>query len=505
MMVVGSLFVLSLRAENITLKDGRVFKDAEVFSQSPLSVMIKHRGGISSVQKKFLPDNLLAQYPLDEKALSESKALDEKTGLEAQAKERAIKSTREAAENGDAGAQFAEGNKYFSGEGIARDFGEAAKWYRQAAEQGEKHAEYALGRMYDRGEGVAKDFHEAAKWYRKAAEQGISDAQASLGILYQNGFGVRRDNGEAARWFRKAAEQGNVSCEKMMVIFYLVGDGVPRDRIEALAWLNIVAASGDIEAQQLRNRVEQEAGFINWDAIRMAQQRSTQIFQIIAANKGQSPIPAQKSKIAPAEAASARGNGSGVIVSTSGYVLTAAHVVAHSTKVTVITTVGSRSAKVVRVDEANDVAILKLENGSYPALPVISSKQIRLGQAVATIGFPFVNVQGFSPKVTRGEISSMNGAADDPRKWQISVPIQPGNSGGPLLDENGNVIGIVVSRLMGETVQNVNYATKGVYALGLLEPYLGDTAPAPNSVTPPPRFEDMIAKATQSAVLILVY
>jgi len=148
-----------------------------------------------------------------------------------------------------------------------------------------------------------------------------------------------------------------------------------------------------------------------------------------------------KSKLAPREASSSRGNGSGVIVSKSGYVLTAAHVVANSTKLTVITAQGSRSAKVIQVDEANDVAILKLEEGTYPALPVVSSRQVRLGQTVATIGFPIVNIQGFSPKVTRGEINSLNGAGDDPRKWQISAPVQPGNSGGPLLDENGNVIG----------------------------------------------------------------
>jgi S1-C subfamily serine protease len=235
------------------------------------------------------------------------------------------------------------------------------------------------------------------------------------------------------------------------------------------------------------------------------QQRTSELFRTIALNKSQKTNLVQKSAIAPPEAASAKGNGSGVIVSTSGYVLTAAHVVAGSAKVTVITAQGARSAKVVQIDQANDVAILKLETGTYRALPVIPSQRIRLGQMVATIGFPIVNVQGFSPKVTRGEISSMNGAGDDPRKWQISAPVQPGNSGGPLLDEQGNVIGVVVSKLLGETVQNVNYAVKSTYALGLLAPYLGDDAPKPILATPPPSFEDMVAKAEQSVVLVLIY
>jgi S1-C subfamily serine protease len=145
-------------------------------------------------------------------------------------------------------------------------------------------------------------------------------------------------------------------------------------------------------------------------------------------------------------------------------------------------------------------------------LPIAPSRQVRLGQTVATIGFPNIGFQGFSPKVTRGEISSVNGYADDPRNWQISVPVQPGNSGGPLLDESGNLIGVVITKLglkavkaTGDIPQNVNYAVKSAYALALLEPYLGDNAPEPNQPSRKPGFEDMVSKAQQSVVLILCY
>ena len=160
----------------------------------------------------------------------------------------------------------------------------------------------------------------------------------------------------------------------------------------------------------------------------------------------------------------------------------------------------------------NDLAVLKLVGGTYPALTVVPSRRIRLGQSVATIRFPNVEIQGFSPKVTRGEISSLNGIGDDPRAWQISVPVQPGNSGGALLDESGNVIGVVVSKLgfkaikaTGDIPQNVNYAVKSTYALALLEPYLDGSPPEPNQFAAKPRFEHMIAKTQQSVVLILVY
>ena len=178
----------------------------------------------------------------------------------------------------------------------------------------------------------------------------------------------------------------------------------------------------------------------------------------------------------------------------------------------VYTAHGLQSAKVLRIDEANDIAVLQLDAGTYAALPVAASQRVRLGQTVATIGFPNIEIQGFSPKVTRGEISSLNGVGDDPRSWQISVPVQPGNSGGPLTDEGGNLVGIVESKLSIEAAkatndipQNVSYAVKSTYALALLEPYFGDSAPQPGLSPNPPRFEDMVAKAQQSVVLILVY
>jgi S1-C subfamily serine protease len=207
-----------------------------------------------------------------------------------------------------------------------------------------------------------------------------------------------------------------------------------------------------------------------------------------------------------------KSSGSGAIVSTEGYVLTAAHVVTDANLIKVVTLLGTVSATVLSVDEANDLAVLKITGGPYVPLMVKTSRKIRLGQMVATIGFPNPEIQGFSPKVTRGEISSINGFTDDPREWQISVPVQPGNSGGPLLDENGNLIGVVESKLglkaaevTSDLPQNVGYAVKSAYALALLDPYLDNGAPGAN---PPPQkesFEDMVAKAQQSVVLILVY
>ncbi len=81
------------------------------------------------------------------------------------------------------------------------------------------------------------------------------------------------------------------------------------------------------------------------------------------------------------------------------------------------------------------------------ALQVVPIRAVHTGSTVATLGFPNIGLQGFSPKQSKGEIAGMSGIQDDARHFQISTPIQPGNSGGALLDERGNVVGVVVAKL----------------------------------------------------------
>jgi S1-C subfamily serine protease len=381
----------------------------------------------------------------------------------------------------------------------------------ERAQNGDATAQFNLGSMYANGIGVPKDSAEAEKWYRKAAEQGHAAAQLNLGRLYLPVDGSPRDAVSAVKWFRKAAEQGYAPAQLWLAGMYEVGVGVPKDSIECLAWSNIAAASGGKDEIAYRDMIERRLGPA---ATLAAQRRSKEIMNEVEAVNRRRASSVPNSSAAPNSSSDEipSASGTGAIVSATGYVLTAAHVVTESKNLKIITAQGVKTASVVRVDEANDIAVLKLEAGIYPALPVASSRKVRLGQTVATIGFPNIEIQGFSQKVTRGEISSLNGIGDDPRAWQISVPVQPGNSGGPLLDENGNVIGVVVSKLglkaaqaTGDIPQNVNYAVKSTYALALLEPYLESGTSAPNQSESKLQFEDMVARAQQSIVLILVY
>jgi len=167
-------------------------------------------------------------------------------------------------------------------------------------------------------------------------------------------------------------------------------------------------------------------------------------------------------------------------------------------------------AKVVKVDAANDLALLKVE-GRFSAIPVASSRGIGLGASVFIVGFPNVMLQGFAPKFGRGEIASLSGIQDDPKCFQISVPVQPGNSGGALIDQRGNAVGIIKAKLSflatiadsGAIPENVNYAVKSSFLLSFLEalPEVATRLKQPN--TKDQKLEDAVQEAELAAVLVL--
>jgi serine protease Do len=194
------------------------------------------------------------------------------------------------------------------------------------------------------------------------------------------------------------------------------------------------------------------------------------------------------------------------------YLISNYHVVKDATKVRLLTGAGLIDAKVVQVDAANDLALLKAD-GRFAPLPIAAIRTVNLGGTVATVGFPDIGLQGFATKLAKGEIASLSGAGDDPRYFQISVPVQPGNSGGALVDERGNVIGIVSAKLdasvalaaSGALPENVNYAVKSSLLLSFLEsvPTVSAKLKAPN--TAGEKFSDVVKSAQDAAVLVLVY
>lgn len=225
----------------------------------------------------------------------------------------------------------------------------------------------------------------------------------------------------------------------------------------------------------------------------------------------------QDQEIAAAEAdVLARGGwvGTGFFITDNGYLLTCFHVVNHpSRSIQVGTKQGLFDAELVQSDPDNDVALLKVA-GTFSSLPLVSSNSVNFGEAVFTIGFPHPDRQGWQSKLTRGEISSLSGFQDDTNRYQISVPTQPGNSGGALIDEHGNVVGMVAASLTttyadlraGSVPQNVNYAIKSSGVKTFL-----DSVPSgwplklkPEYPAADRKFGDVVQSSQDAVVLVLV-
>jgi len=164
--------------------------------------------------------------------------------------------------------------------------------------------------------------------------------------------------------------------------------------------------------------------------------------------------------------------GTGFFVTSNGYMVTNYHVIEDATSVTVVSPAEKKEfpAAIVEMDPANDIAILKID-ARTSAIPIASNFTGAKGDEVLTLGFPLVTLQGQEQKATFGRINALSGIQSDIRFVQVDVPIQPGNSGGPLLNTRGEVIGIVTATLnqivtlkaSGTLPQNVNYAVKVDY------------------------------------------
>jgi TPR repeat protein len=386
---------------------------------------------------------------------------------------------------------------------VAKDYAEALRWYRKAAEQNFAEPENNLGVCYHNGEGVAKDYAEAVKWYRKAAEQNSTSAQFNLGNCYRRGEGVAKDYAEAVKWYRKAAEQNDTSAQFNLGFCYAEGQGVSKDYVEAYKWLLLAAAQGDENAGTNATTL----------AARMTREQIAE-GQALARNFKPREVPVSGGDSSAASIAQTRPefSGTGFFITEDGYLITNQHVAGNGAQVRLVTEAGLISARVVKVDAANDLALLKAEGKSAP-LPVVSSRAVRMGSTVATVGFPNIGLQGFAPKLAKGEIAALSGAQDDPRYFQISVPVQPGNSGGALVDERGNVVGVVAAKLnaasavetSGALPENVNYAVKSSLLLSFLESVPEAAAKLKEPSTKDRRFEDVVKSAEKAAVLVLVY
>ena len=387
----------------------------------------------------------------------------------------------------------------------------AMEYLHRAADLGSAKAAFRVAQMYHEH---ADDSH----WFEfmlRSAELGGEVAMREVAVAFKGGRGTLKNIGKSTHWLLRSAEAGNAESMTQVALAYIEGFGLAENPMEGLAWLYVAEFKQNDTAAGLIKNAESK---LNNALILMAQDRAKVVIDLIkegcrtsdSSISGSSPMPSP-GQVAPSKPKhESKGSGSGAIVSSSGHIVTAAHVIKGCTYLEVVTPTGTHPATILSVDDANDVALLKVEQAFEAYIQVGRSSEVRLGQTVSTIGFPNIGIQGHSPKVTQGMISGENGIQNDIRMWQISVPIQPGNSGGPLLDEEGRLVGVVVASLSlraiqitGSVPQNVNYAIKGAY----LEPLLNfhKISVAAKTTTALASFQDMIAGAQKASVLILVY
>jgi S1-C subfamily serine protease len=278
-------------------------------------------------------------------------------------------------------------------------------------------------------------------------------------------------------------------------------------RIEAYKWFNLASSQGFEEAKRNRDML---ARSMTSEQIAEGQRLATKFMPRKTGESNDKKNSSDQNDNSDLDDPIA--SGTGFFITDDGYLISNYHVVKDATKVRLVTSAGTIVAKVVQVDAANDLALLKAD-GKFSPLPIAARRSAHLGGTVATIGFPDPTLQGFAPKLAKGEIASLSGAADDPRYFQISVPVQPGNSGGALVDEHGNVVGVVSAKLSaravlstsGELPENVNYAVKSSFLLSFLESVPEVSAKLKVPVTVDRKFEEVVKSAQDAAVLVLVY
>jgi len=205
--------------------------------------------------------------------------------------------------------------------------------------------------------------------------------------------------------------------------------------------------------------------------------------------------------------------GTAFFVTRDGKLLTSHHVVAGAEKIEVaLNEEEVLEARLLHDDAINDLAILEVDAVRAP-LRLRSQHGLAKGDEVFTLGFPIPSLQGPEAKVTFGHVNALSGIAGDPRYVQIDVPIQPGNSGGPLFNRRGEVVGVVSATLdprqamntAGYIPQNVNYALKGEVVYAMLRENLPALPPPTHARRgAAPAVQELVTRAEESVVRVIV-
>lgn len=342
-------------------------------------------------------------------------------------------------------------------------------------------------------------YQKAVDVWSALAQQGHINAQTNLGFMYDYGRGVNRNRQLAAHWYRAAATKGSAAGQYNLSVLIAEGHVKPRAGHSAHFWLEKAAEQGFEDALKALDRERNTAPLGHGAPA-----------QKLPAEASETKLGLTHTRAYTVEVPVSIGTAWPVA---AGYAVTNHHVIDGKQQVMLINKDGDELlARVIASDAANDIAFLRVNTPDRlpPALP-LSLHSAPLGASVFTIGFPRIDVMGRSPKLSQGIISSANGLRDDPSSYQISVPIQQGNSGGPLMNMRGEVVGMITS-MLGSTdtnsgpaqpIPNISYALK----IDVIRRLLADTPRRPPNIdvlSPATGDLQSLAARVQDSVLIVM-
>lgn len=307
---------------------------------------------------------------------------------------------------------------------------------------------------------------EGLVWLRRAADLGSNDAKRALASIYEAGELAPKDDAEALR-LRIEIVNSDVNGRLWLNatelgMMFILGKGTPRDDVQAYAWLNIAKRDGVILLPQVAKTLASLESRLSPEQLTKGQE--------LARNwqPGDGPL-----KTTAADGGNGRGttgknptvtsNGSAVRIHRHGVLLTNQHVVAGCNAVRRAGT--EKALRVLASDTINDLAVIDGDVPSQDAIK-IHADTVRLGEDVSTYGFPLSGFLASAGNFTRGQISALSGADNNSSQLQFTAPVQPGSSGGPLLNDYGRLVGLVsskahalrIAKATNDIPQNVNFA-----------------------------------------------
>lgn len=377
-------------------------------------------------------------------------------------------------------------------------------WYGKAASQNDANGMFWMGDATEYGRaGVAQDLLVALDWYKKSGDRQNVNGMVSAGRMYAMGKGVAADGSEALRWLKRGVVLGNASSYLWIGSVYEFGrGGIAKSPSQAYAWYAASPANALPDTQKAVNEGKERLTKV------LSPQEVEEALKVSKTLLGQTIMAeamASATRAAPTPQPPKGGSGSGVFVSKRGEVLTNEHVIQGCEKIR-IQPLGL-DAKVLAKDAKNDLALLRLEGQVTTPVKLRSGKGIRLGDELVAIGYPLRGLLSSGPIVTTGIVNALSGVNDDTSVFQMSATVQPGSSGGPIVDMTGSLVGLVKARLLPNTpiaAQNVNFGINWATVNGFLDAHGVEVVPqAPNAKNT--TIADVTAQVQKSTVGVVCY